>query len=76
MFFYVGLNFVLRGVQEQQDLIPSQFGRVPQDRSVYNAKFIISTQSWLQKIINTGLRILMHRTRSIEPMLCQEIPDV
>ena len=38
VFFYVGLNFVLRGVQEQQDLIPSQFSRVPQDRSVYNAK--------------------------------------
>lgn len=36
IFFYVGLNFVLRGVQEQQDLVPSQFNRVPQDRSVYN----------------------------------------
>ena len=36
VFFYVGLNFVLRGVQEQHDLIPSQFSRVPQDKSVYN----------------------------------------
>ena len=36
VFFYVGLNFVLRGVQEQYDLLPSQFSRVPQDRSVYN----------------------------------------
>ena len=25
-------------MQEQQDLIPSQFSRVPQDRSVHNAK--------------------------------------
>ena len=25
VFFYVGLNFVLRGVQEQHDLVPSQF---------------------------------------------------
>ena len=38
VFFYVGLNFVLRGVQEQQDLIPSQFSRVPLDKSVYNTK--------------------------------------
>ena len=38
VFFYVGLNFVSRGVQEQQDLIPSQFSRVLQDRSVYNTK--------------------------------------
>ena len=36
IFFYIGLNFVLRGVQEQQDLVPSQFNHVPQDRSVYN----------------------------------------
>ena len=36
MFFYIALNFVLRGVQEQHDLIPSQFSRVPQDKSVYN----------------------------------------
>ena len=29
---------MLRGVQEQQDLIPSQFSRVPLDKSVYNTK--------------------------------------
>ena len=28
MFYYVGLNFVLRGVQEQHDLTPSQLHRV------------------------------------------------
>ena len=28
VFFYVGLNFVLRGVQEQHDLVPLQFTRV------------------------------------------------
>ena len=38
VFFYVGLNFVLIGVQEQRDLMPSQFCRVLQDRSVYNTK--------------------------------------
>ena len=36
VFFYLGLNFVLRGVQEQHDLVPSQFHHVPQDISVYN----------------------------------------
>ena len=37
VFFYVGLNFVLRGVQEQYDLVPHQFTRIPQDRNVYDA---------------------------------------
>ena len=36
VFFYVGLNFVLRGVQEQYDLILSQFVRVPQDMQRYD----------------------------------------
>ena len=37
IFFYVGLNFVLRGVQEQYNLVPLQFTRVPQDRRVYDS---------------------------------------
>ena len=37
VFFYVGLNFVLRGVQEQYDLVPSQFTRFPPDKSVYDS---------------------------------------
>ena len=37
VFFYVGLNFVLRGVQEQYDLVPHQFTRIPRDRRVYNS---------------------------------------
>ena len=36
VFFYVGLNFVLRDVQEQHDLIRSQFVRVPQNLQVYD----------------------------------------
>ena len=36
VFFYVGLNFALRGVQEQHDLTPQQFRRFPLDRSVYD----------------------------------------
>ena len=37
VFFYVGLNFALRGVQEQHDLVPAQFCRMPSDSKVYNA---------------------------------------
>ena len=37
VFFYVGLNFVLRDVQEQYDFVPHQFTRIPQDRNVYDA---------------------------------------
>lgn len=37
VFFYVGLNFVLRGVQEQYDFVPFQFTRFPQDMSVYDS---------------------------------------
>ena len=28
--FYVGLHFILRGIQEQYDLVPKQFERTPQ----------------------------------------------
>ena len=35
--FYVGLNFVLRGVQEQYDLVLHQFTCVTQNRRVYNS---------------------------------------
>ena len=36
-FFYVGLNFALRGVQEPHDLVPLQFSRVPSDVGIYNS---------------------------------------
>jgi hypothetical protein len=36
VFFYMGLNFVLRGIQEQYDLVPSQLKRLPSDVTVYD----------------------------------------
>ena len=36
VFFYLGLHFCLRGVQEQYDLVPQQFAQVPADLIVYN----------------------------------------
>ena len=37
VFFYVGKNFALRGVQEQHDLVPSQFVSTPSDMRAYNS---------------------------------------
>ena len=37
VFFYIGLHFVLRGVQEHYDLVPLQFTQEPRDQSVYNS---------------------------------------
>ena len=36
VFFYVGMQFCLRGVQEHHDLVPVQFVRYPSDVSHYN----------------------------------------
>ena len=49
VFFYVGLNFVLRGVQEQYDLIPSQFVRVPQDMQRYNESVYYEYREYISK---------------------------
>ena len=37
VFFYVGMNFALRGVEEQHNILPSQFVHTPSDVSVYNS---------------------------------------
>ena len=36
VFFYIGLHFCLRGVQEQYDLTPRQLTRFPPDTSIYH----------------------------------------
>ena len=36
VFFIIGMNFVLQGIQEQHDLVPSQVVRVPSDVAVYD----------------------------------------
>ena len=37
IFFYIGLHFCLRGVQEQYDLTPRQLIRFPPDTSIYHS---------------------------------------
>ena len=49
VFFYVGLNFVLRGVQEQHDLIRSQFVRVPQDMQIYDESVYYEYREYISK---------------------------
>ena len=36
VFFYCGLQFCLRGTQEQYDMTPNQLVRVPKDKMLYN----------------------------------------
>ena len=49
VFFYVGLNFVLRGVQEQHDLIRSQFVRVPQNLQEYDESVFYEYREYISK---------------------------
>ena len=49
VFFYVGLNFILRGIQEQYDLVVSQFRRVPQDTSVYDESVYYEYTEFISK---------------------------
>ena len=47
--FYVGLNFILRGVQEQHDLIRSQFVLVPQDMQIYDESVYYEYHEYISK---------------------------
>lgn len=49
VFFYVGLHFALRGVQEQHDLTPQQFVRFPPDVSVYNSSVYYQYTEFISK---------------------------
>ena len=49
IFFYIGLNFIVRGTQEQYDLIPSQFQRVPANHAVYNETVCYEYTEYISK---------------------------
>jgi len=49
VFFYVGLHFALRGVQEQHDLVPEQFVRFPLDCSVYHSAVYYQYTEFISK---------------------------
>ena len=71
VLFYVGLNFILRGIQEQYDLVVSQFRRLPQDTSVMNL-CIMNTQSLFQKITSTDLQTPIILIKLYAHMHCLE----
>ena len=52
VFFYVGLNFALRGVQEQYELVPAQFPqfqRVPLDTKIYDESVYYQYTEFISK---------------------------
>ena len=50
------LNFVVRGVKEQYDLVPSEFQRVPTHYSVYNDFVYYEYHEFMLKTISTDSR--------------------
>ena len=49
VFFYVGLHFALRGVQEQHDLLPQQFARFPPDTTIYDPSVYYKYTEFISK---------------------------
>ena len=49
VFFYIGLQFCLRGVQEQYELSPSQLIRYPPDMTVYNEEVYYQYTEFMSK---------------------------
>jgi len=49
VFFYIGLRFALRGVQEQHDLLRRQFVRVPSDVAIYNSHVYYQYTEFISK---------------------------
>ena len=49
VFFYVGLHFALHGVQEQHNLVPQQFSRVPHETSVYDGYVYYQYTEYISK---------------------------
>ena len=56
IFYYVGLQFVLRGIQEQHDLLISQLIRYPPETSTYSKDVYYQYVEYISKITSIGLR--------------------
>ena len=57
VFFYIGLQFCHRGVQELYKPSPSQLIRYPPDMTVYNEVVYYQYTEFFWKTISIGLRI-------------------
>ena len=62
IFFYLGLHFVLRGVQEQHDLLVKQLQRIPSDYSVFNNSVYYEYTEFISK--NNLHRFSDHRMKN------------
>jgi len=49
VFFCCGLQFCLRGIQEQYDMTPNQLIRVPEDKMLYNEKVYYKYVEYISK---------------------------
>ena len=49
VFFYIGMQFVLRGVQEQHELMVSQLLRVPVDHRIYSPEVYYQYTEYISK---------------------------
>ncbi len=49
VFFYLGLHFALRGIQEQYDLVPQQVSRFPPDTTVYDSSVYYQYTEFISK---------------------------
>ena len=68
LFFYTGLQFVVRGVQEQQDLVPSQFVHFPADHSVYSEHVYYQYTEYILKNNQHRLRMLASEAKRYKAM--------
>ena len=81
VFFYVGLHFALRGVQEQYDLVPHQFARFPPDASVYDSsvyyqytEFILKNNQHRFKDVNLQNKVCRGMHKSILDTYLEKLP--
>ena len=49
VFFYVGMHFALRGVEEQYSLVPNQFIRFPSDTTIYESHVYYEYTEFISK---------------------------
>ena len=59
VFYYAGMQFCLKGIQEQYDLRRQQLIRVSTDSQTYNEQVYYKYVEFISKIINTDSKILM-----------------
>lgn len=76
VFYYMGLRFCLRGVQEHHDLQVDQLKRHPSDVRVYDESIFYTYTEFISKNNLHRFKIFMVITRLSNLMLCQDLSIV